>query len=446
MTKSSSPGQGLLLALCVLATACCLRSAHADNTSYHRCVGTDSRTRSCLFANLYYRNDQQQFVYFEPKSTVKVWGHYEWTTNFSVGSAATTPDTDPHLSYPFLFLSGYTHGQNDYRAPAHAAPMEPVVVVNPSTMPTEACVIEATTIMTDTAHMVGHFGHWFVDYFYPVVRRLVQFHLIDRQDIQYLAWGSSVGYFKHTLFETFTPLPAKTLLPGDDSIFDCAKGGVCCNQNWVRFKQVVVGVGGASLDNSPDEHRPKYYGSSASSHVWESLRNRLYSRSSTPLPHTASPSGRIVLVKRGGSRRLENVDDMQACLAKRFQNSVKIQEWTALPTARELLTFISDISVLVTSQGTDAFMSVLLPNGAAVINIGTPVGSQWTPFNGWDRFFSEISYLHSLFYPLPPTAVEGKDFTAVGSDQYNFNALTDCERLGDLVEQALDKVARFSSM
>jgi hypothetical protein len=442
---SSSPGHYLVLALCVLAAACCWRSAHADNTSYHRCVGTDSRTRSCFFANLYYRNDQQQFVYFEPKPTIKVWGHHEWTTNFSVGSAATTSDTDPHLSYPFLLLSGYTHGGNDYRA-QWAQPMEPVVVANTSTIPTDVCIINSTTILTDNGFMVDHFGHWFIDYFYPIVRRLVQFRLIDRQDILYLAWEYNLGYFTHHLFETFTQLRPKTLPHGPDSIFDCVKGGSCCNQNWVRFNQIVVGIGGASLDNSLDEHKPKYYGSSASSQVWESLRNRLYKQSGTPLPRTALPNGTILLVKRGGSRRIENINEMQACLAKRFQNAVEIQEWTALNTTSKLLTCISNTAVMVTNQGTDAFMSVLLPDGAAVVTIGHTVGSVLTPFNGWDRFFSEISYLHSLFYPLSRTAVEGKDFTPAGTDRYHYNTRPECQRLGDLVEQALDKVRRYSDL
>jgi hypothetical protein len=421
------------------------------NTSYHRCVGVDSLTRSCFFSNLYYRNDKQQFIYLELKRTVKAWGHHEWTTNFSAGSAASSETSDPHTRYPLLFLLGYTHG-NYYTFVERyydwfAGPMDPVVVVDPAMIPADPCVIEATTIMTDTWMRVDHFGHWFVDYFYPIVRRLVQFHLIDKENVQYLARQGGLGYFKHPLFETFTPTRPKTMSLGGDSIFNCSTGGVCCNHTWLKFKQVVAGVGGASLDSVLDEHTPTFHGSPASSHVWETLRNILYKRSGTPLPYSASHKGKIVLVRRAMRRRLENIEEMQECLSQRFTNSVEIQDWLSLRTTKELLSYISSISVMITSQGTDSFMSVLLPNGATVIRMGTPIGSKrQTPFHAWDRFFSEISYLHSLFYPLPPTAVEGKDFTVAGGDQYHFNTIADCERLGDNVEQALDKVDRFSSL
>ena len=435
-------------------TACEYKCTGTPRYSRHKCFGETPDARSCIFRNLYYNVEKQEFIYFlcpKQASGVLVFGRYAWSNSFQANESSKD---DIFLNEYFLRHSDgieFLPGQGDLRVKISVQQGEP------PTDPAELSGLNVLWSQCCGGPTYTSFGHFLLQSWFPMFRVLQDLNVLSHnfQLLVLKAQGDQPLRLFQNYFRTFT-VKVPRLWP--DVICEASAE----NKSFIRFCEVVIGAGGYTANMARQYPLAlKGFGqlSAGTSRAWADFRAFMMKGVGLKEPKHSNVF-RIVLNDKGEDKRcIGNLDELEKCLSHDALSRISLDNGWKVPfrssvarvnfrtlNVTEQLENLSRTSIFITTQGSSAFRWVFLPPGAVVIVLGAPDGLVQTEYPAFFEGAAWFSMSQVKFYKYPvlqhakseydldlATAPNGNEALAY----WNADIKPECNKLGMLVAQAI---------
>lgn len=429
---------------------CHVKSCEFLKCSYHRCVGSDYRSRTCVFRNLHYNSQERIFEYVVTDGI-----------NATLSDSGLNSEFSDILEGQTQFLrmhSGFRRG----RATSETRWYDPFPLrlhwINQSGLREKKYLGGIHQLWAPTAP--SSFGHMVFDNLHPIYQARLSLGY-ENNDIK-LVLMSDCNQFQNTnACEALETLYSETLTTGKHLHFQNLVGN-----SDIIFDRVLIGGGGFSGSNyhamcNPDIKYDDvgFKGARGFGLSWRLFREHIYKLHNLE-PNFRPDRHQILIIDKSGTtngvkeieeRRILNLDYLKLRLLQKYSGTVVRTVDMSRFTLHENLQIIQNTTIFISQWGSVSHRVPLLSFNSAAIILGSPYrkcDSHITNVEVTNNFM-HYGYVHIFAYTPRLEEVANKlqrekwyleSCSSKGKFLQNANLNLNVDRIVKLIDEAMRRM------